>query len=107
MLVAEPHVEPHAAELHAKLQVKLQAKHQKKINEKLEDLLTLFDWVKEFNQKNVLFKKISEYLSNLVDCDRSNVYLCRNKMENGLLYKNSKLWIDKNLRLDVIQKIHD
>ena len=52
----------------------------------------------------MLFTEIYEYLANLVGHDRFNVYLRGSKVENGLLYKYNKLWVDKNLCLDIIWK---
>ena len=48
-----------------------------------------------------------QYLANLVGHDKLNVYLRGNRVENGLLYKDNKLWIADNIRLDVIQEVHD
>ena len=63
--------------------------------------------MKESNRTNVLFKEICKYLANPKDHDRPNVYLRSSQAENGLLYKNNKLWVTKDLRLDIIQKVHD
>ena len=63
--------------------------------------------MKDSNRKNALFTKIREYLANSVSQNRSGIYLCGCKVNNSLLYKQNKLWVDKDLHLDVIQKIHD
>ena len=72
-----------------------------------ENLPTLPDQVKESNRTNVLFTEVREYLANLSDQDRPNVYLRGSRAENGLLYKENKLWVAKDLRLDVIKEVHD
>ena len=74
----------------------------KQKEKKLEELATLPEQMKESNQKNALFTQIYEYLANPVGQDRLDVYLHGSKVSNGLLYKDNKLWVDKNLRLDVI-----
>ena len=61
--------------------------------------------MKESNWK--IFMEVCEYLANPVGHDRLNVYLHRSRMENNLLYKDNKLWVDKNLHLDNIQEVHD
>ena len=94
----------HAAELHA---AEPHAKHEESVetegsNEELEDLLILPEQVKESNRTNALFTEVREYLANPVDHDRPTVYLRGSRAANGLLYKDSKLWVAEGLRLDVI-----
>ena len=55
----------------------------------------------------MLFKEVCEYLANPKSHDRPAVYFCGSRAENGLLYKDSKLWVTKDLRLDVIQEVHN
>ena len=103
----------HAAEPHAEPPVE----HKKGVetedlNEALEDesdksLPTLPDRVKKSNRADVLFTKICEYLADPETHDRPNVYLRGRQAENGLLYKDNKLWVAESLRLDVIQEVHD
>ena len=76
-------------------------------DEKLEDLPTLPDRVKEANQSDALFTEVREYLANPENYYRPTVYLRGSRAANGLLYKDNKLWIADDLRLDVIQEIHD
>ena len=71
------------------------------------NLHTLSNQVKESNQRNALFIEVYEYLANPTNHDRPNVYLRGSRVENGLLYKDNKLWVDKDLRLDVIREVHD
>ena len=73
----------------------------------LEDLPTLPDRVKEANRRDALFTEVCKYLANPVEHDRPTVYLRGSRAENGLLYKDNKLWVAKNLRLDVIREVHD
>lgn len=79
----------------------------KDLNEELENLSTLPNWVKEANWRDALFTKVHEYLANLVEHNQPIVYLWESQVENSLLYKNNKLWVSKNLRLDMIQKVYD
>ena len=72
-----------------------------------KDLPTLPDRVKASNRTNVLFEEVREYLENLIGRDRPNVYLRDSRAENGLLYKDNKLWVANDLRLDVIREVHD
>ena len=124
--LAESHNEPkikreklHAAEPHAK--PKRSVDGDKELDEELEGLLaaephaepeeinkpTLPNRVKRANQTDVLFLEIRKYLSNPEDHDRFAVYLWGSQAENGLLYKDNKLWVAKDLRLDVIQEVHN
>ena len=66
------------------------------------DKLILPEQVKESNQNNLFFIKIREYLANLVDQNKPTVYLCGNRAINSLLYKDNKLWVANDLRLDVM-----
>ena len=94
---AEPHAEPHA-------------EHEESVETKdsnVEDLPTLPDRVKEANQNDVLFTEVREYLANPTDHDRPTVYLWGSRAENRLLYKDNKLWVFENLRLDVIREVYD
>ena len=107
----------HAAELHA------ESEHQKSVETKdlkeektdkelgeetNESLLTLPDQVKESNRNNLLFTEIREFLANLVGYKQPiDVYFRGSRAANELLYKDNKLWVAKNLRLDVIQEVHD
>ena len=63
--------------------------------------------MKELNQSNVLFSEVREYLANPEGHDRPAVYLRGSRVENGLLYKDNKLWVSEDLRLDVIREVHD
>ena len=81
---AEPHVEPE--------------------NETDENLP---ERVKESNRSNMLFSEVRKYLANPEDHDRPNVYLRGSRAANGLLYKDNKLWVADDLRLDVIREVHD
>ena len=63
--------------------------------------------MKKANQNDVLFTEIREYLANPKNHDRLDVYFRESRAKNGLLYKNNKLWVAKDLRLDVIREIDD
>ena len=63
--------------------------------------------MKELNQSNVLFLEVRKYLANPEDHDRPNIYLRGSRAANGLLYKDNKLWVADDLRLDVIREVHD
>ena len=94
------------------LEIRNQSEQQKNVEakqkeEKLVDLVTSPDWVKKSNKRNALITKVSKYLANTVGWDRFNVYFCGNEVRNDLLYKISKLWVDKNSRLEIIQEVHD
>ena len=68
-----------------------------------KDLQTLPDQVKESNRNNSLFTKICQFLASPGDHERpTDVYLRGSRTANGLLYKDSKLWVSDDLRLDVI-----
>ena len=95
--------EPHA-ESHAEPEKSVETKD---LNKELEDLPTLPDWVKKANRRDALFTEVREYLANLVEHNRPTVYLRGSRVENGLLYKDNKLWVTKDLRLDVIREVHD
>ena len=82
-----------------------QSEHKESVETK--DLQTLPEQVKELNQNDLLFTEIREYLANPVDKNRPTVYLRGSRAANGLLYKDNKLWVAKNLRLDVIREVHD
>ena len=102
----------HAEELHAKSHAKTHAKPEKKEitdnSKKVTDKLSiLLDRVKKSNQTNALFIEVRQYLTNPEDHDQLNIYLRGSRVSNSLLYKNNKLWVNKNLRLDVIQKVHN
>ena len=73
----------------------------------IDKLLILPDQVKKLNQINALFTEVYQYLTNPEDYNRSNVYLRSSRVSNGLLYKNNKLWVDNDLRLDVIREVHN
>ena len=73
----------------------------------MDDLPTLPDRVKQSNQANALFAKVREYLANPKAHDRPDVYLQGSRVENGLLFKENKLWVADDLRLDVIREVHD
>ena len=91
----------HAAEPHAEPHTELEEKTNK-------SLPTLPDQVKEANRTDVLFTKVREYFSNPEDHDQpTNVYLRGSRAANGLLYKDNKLWVAEDLRLDVIREVHD
>ena len=94
----------HAAEPHAEHEESVETEDS---DEKWEDLLTLPDRVKEANRRDALFTEVREYLANPVEHDQSTVYLWGSQVENGLLYKDNKLWVAKDLRLDVIREVHD
>lgn len=79
------------------------ASPEKKVS---KDLPILPDWVKKTNQKDALFMKVCKYLANFIEYNQSIIYLCGSWAENGLLYKNNKLWVNNNLRLGVIQEVH-
>ena len=101
---AEPHAEPHAES------EEVEAEHDESTRPKGEedDSPTLPDRVKEANRNDVLFTEIREYLTNPADHDRpADVYLRGSRAANGLLYKDSKLWVTEGLRLDVIREVHD
>ena len=55
----------------------------------------------------MLFLKICKYLANPKNYDKPNIYLCSSQANNRLLYKNNKLQINNDLRLDVVQKMYD
>ena len=102
---AEPHVEPQPKHEGS---VETEDSNEEKADEELEDSPTLPDRVKEANQNDVLFTEIREYLANPVDHDRpTDVYLRGSRAANGLLYKDNKLWVADDLRLDVIREVHD
>ena len=86
-----PHAEPHA-------------EPEKETD---ENVPTLPERVKQSNQGDVLFQDICKYLADLEGHDRPAVYLCGSRAENGLLYKDNKLWVTDNLRLDVIREVYD
>ena len=101
----EPHVEPQPKHEGS---VETKDLNEEKADEELEDSPTLPNQVKEANQNDVLFTKIREYLTNLVDYDRpTDLYLCGSRAANGLLYKENKLWVTNDLRLDVIREVHN
>ena len=93
----------HAAEPHAEQLAEPEEENDKD----LEDKPSLPDQVKESNKTNVLFEEIRKYLANPEGHDRPAVYLWGSRAENGLLYKDNKLWVTEDLRLDVIQEIHN
>ena len=88
---AKPHAEPHA-------------EPEKETD---ESVLTLPERVKQLNQNDVLFQDIRKYLADPKGHDRPVVYLYGSRAENGLLYKDNKLWVTEGLRLDVIQEVYD
>ena len=101
---AEPHAEPYAESK------EVEAEHDESTRPEGEedDSPTLPNQVKETNRNDVLFTEIREYLTNPADHDRpADVYLHGSRAANGLLPKDSKLWVTKGLRLDVIQEVHD
>ena len=119
-LAAEPHAEPeeetdetlpdrvkelgrsHAAEPHAEPEESVD-EDEKSDEELTEDKSSLPDRVKELNRNDVLFTEICEYLANPTDHNRpTDVYLHGSRAANGLLYKDNKLWVANDLRLDVI-----
>ena len=92
----------------------MHAEHKKSVDEDknldeelTKDLLSLPDQVKRSNQSNVLFSEVRKYLANPEDHERPTVYFWGSRVENGLLSKDSKLWVTKDLQLDVIQKVHN
>ena len=92
----------HAEELHAELP------YAEPENKTDKSLPISPEQIKELNQNNVLFTEICKYLANLADHNQStNVYLCSSRAANNLLYKNNKLWVANDLRLDVIREVHD
>ena len=96
---AEPPTEPQPTE---------RSVEDEELDEEItKDQPSLPDRVKELNQSNVLFLKIREYLANPENHDRPNVYLRGSRAANGLLYKDNKLWVADDLRLDVIREVHD
>ena len=108
----------HAAELHVKPEKEdkkaeelgrshAAEPHAEPEEETNDSLPTLPDRVKESNRTNVLFSEICEYLVDPEGHDRPDVYLRGSKAENGLLYKDNKLWVAEDLGLDVIREIHD
>ena len=102
--VAEPPAEPQPAKEKIEDEGVPAASPDEEVS---EDLPTLPDRVKESNQSNMSFLEVREYLANPEGHDRPVVYLRGNRAENGLLYKNSKLWVTEDLRLDVIQEVHN
>ena len=122
---AEELARSHAAEPHAEQLAKPQAenpeekptnyaeakRHEETKREEIDkklDLLTLSERMKESNQNDVLFTEIREYLTSPADHDRpTDVYFRGSRAANGLLYKDNKLWVAEDLRLDVIQEVHD
>ena len=106
---AKVFVRSHSAEPHAEPQPEhKESVETKDLEEGLVELPTLPDQVKESNQNNSLFTKICEYLANPMDHDRlTDVYLRGSRAANGLLYKDNKLWVTDDLRLDVIREVHD
>ena len=102
---AEPQAEPQAARESVEDEG---APAEEKVNspspekEVSEDLPTLPDRVKESNQNHSLFTEVCKYQANPKNHDRPDVYLRGNRAENGLLYKDDKLWVAKDLRLDLI-----
>ena len=98
----------HAAEPPAEPQPTERSVEDEELDERItKDQPSLPNQVKELNQSNVLFTEVHEYLANPENLDRPAVYLRGSRAANGLLYKDNKLWVDNNLRLDVIQKVHD
>ena len=91
----------HAKEPHAK-------PHAESEDETDKNLPTLPKRVKKLNRNDVLFSEICEYLANPADHNRpTDIYLRGSKAANGLLYKDNKLWVANDLRLDVIREVHD
>ena len=101
----KPHAKPQPIKGNVEDKEGIEAKRNKEIE--VEDLPTLPKQVKKANQKNALFTEIREYLANPNNFDRPAVYLRGSRAANGLLYKNNKLWVNDDLRLDVIQEVHD
>ena len=97
----------HAEEPHAEPQPEHEGSVKTKDSDEELDLPTLPEQVKESNRNDVLFTEVREYLANPVEHDRPTVYLRGSRVENRLLYKDNKLWVAKDLRLDVIRKVHD
>ena len=98
----------HVAELHAEPQLEhKRSVETKNSNKELKDLPTLPDQVKETNRNDAIFTKVREYLANPETYNRPNVYLWGTRAKDKLLYRDSKLWVTKGLRLDMIQEIHD
>ena len=91
----------HATEPHAKPKKSIE-EDEKSDEELTEDKPSLPNRVKEANQRDALFMEVREYLANSVDQDRPTVYLRDSRAANGLLYKDNKLWVNNDLRLDVI-----
>ena len=92
--LAEPSTEPHAENE--------ESVETKNLDWELTKLPTLPEQMKELNQSNALFTEVRKYLANLRKHNRPNVYLRGSQAKNGLLYKNNKLWVANDLRLDVI-----
>ena len=73
-----------------------------------KSLPTLPDRVKESNRNDSLFTEIRQFLASPGDHNRpTDIYLRGSRAANGLLYKDSKLWVSNDLRLDVIREVHD
>ena len=100
--LAEPPAEPPAKPQPAEGSVE-----DEEIDEELDDLPTLPDRVRESNRTNVLFSEVREYLAHAEGHDRPAAYLRGSRAENGLLFKDSKLWVAEDLRLDLIREVHD
>ena len=98
----------HAEEPHAEPQPEHERSVETEDSDEELDLPTLPEQVKESNRNDVLFNEIREYLANPADHDRpTDVYLRGSRVANGLLYKDNKLWVADDLRLDVIREVHD
>ena len=106
---AEPHAEPQRKHEESVENEDLnEEKADKELEEETDESLpTLPDRVKESNRNDSLFTEICEYLANPMEHDRPTVYLRGSQAENELLYKDNKLWVAKDLRLDVIREVHD
>ena len=112
---AEPHAEPEGSVEDEGVKVTRDKSMEPERDEgeeakpvELKDLPTLPERVKESNQKDVLFSEIREYLASPMDHVRlTDVYLRGSRAANGLLYKDNKLWVADDLRLDVIREVHD
>ena len=102
--VAESLTEPQPAEDSVEDEGVPAASPEEKVS---KDLPTLPDRVKKSNRADVLFTEIREYLADPKTHDRPAVYLRGSIATNGLLYKENKLWVADDLRLDVIREIHD
>ena len=107
----------HAAEPHAEHKGSVKAEDpeeftdhaevERHVEAEIDNLPTLPDRVKEANQRDELFTEVHEYLVNPMEHDQPTVYFWGSQAENGLLYKDNKLWVAKDLRLDVIREVHD